>query len=101
MPSVSTPKRWPAPISVAEALDGGTGLHLGCLPTAVERGWTADDLASRALTLLRPLELGEALIDALTLTPTCGLAGWSPKGASAAYRSLGRAAALVADQLAR
>ena len=89
------------PDSVAEALDGGTGLHLGCLPTEVERGWTADDLAGRALTLLRPLELGDALIEAITLTPACGLAGWSPRGASAAYRSLGRAAAQVADQLAR
>jgi len=87
------------PDTVAEALDGGTGLHLGCLPTDVERGWTADDLAARAMTLLRPLELGD--IEALTLTPACGLAGWSPKGAAAAYRALGRAAPMVSEQLAR
>ncbi len=87
--------------AIAALVDGGAGLFLGCLPTAGERTWTPDELARRVLTLARPLELGEALTRRLTLTPACGLAGFSPAGASAAYRTLVRTAGIVAEQLHR
>lgn len=85
--------------ALAAVVDTGTALHLGVLPTASERAWTPDRLADRALRLLRPLELGDALADSLTLTPACGLAGWSASGVSGAYRALIRAAAIVDEQL--
>lgn len=85
--------------TIATLVDGGTGVSVGCLPTAAEKAWTPDQLARRVLALVRPLELGDTLADWLTLTPACGLAGWTTSGASTAYRALVRAAALVDEQL--
>lgn len=80
-------------------IEGGTGLYLGCLPAAAPEMWSPDAVAERAVGLLRPLELGDVLTDRLTLTPSCGLADWSPSGAASAYRTLGRACGIVAEQL--
>lgn len=85
--------------ALAEFVDAGHRLWLGCLPTATERDWAPDELVNRVLRVLRPLELGPALADTLVLSPACGLAGWSAVGASGAYRSLVRAAGLVNDAL--
>ena len=86
--------------AVAALVDGGTALYLGCLPTSgAARGWRPDDLVRRALRLLQPLELGSALADRLVLTPACGLAGFSPRGASAALAALRRASGLVDEAL--
>lgn len=85
--------------AIAALVDGGTGVYLGCLPTAAERVWTPDQLARRVLALVRPLELGDTVADRLTLTPACGLAGWTSSGASGASRALVRAAAIVDEQL--
>ena len=84
---------------VAGFVDGGGALYLGCLPTATERAWSVDQLVGRALEVLRPLELGAALADTLMLSPGCGLAGFSPRGASAATSALVRAAPLVDEAL--
>ncbi len=85
---------------LAAAIDDGFGLYLGCLPTADSaREWRPDDLVRRALTLLRPLELGPALADRLVHTPACGLAGFGPRQASAALGALRRASELVDDAL--
>lgn len=85
---------------LAAAVDDGMGLHLGCLPTSgAYRDWRPDDLVTRVLSLLRPLELGPALADRLVLTPACGLAGFDPRQASAALAALRRASGLVDDAL--
>jgi methionine synthase II (cobalamin-independent) len=83
---------------VAEFVDGGRTLHLGCLPTTSERLWSPDELVDRVLRVLRPLELAD-LPDRLVLTPACGLAGFSPRGAAAALNALVRAAPLVDEAL--
>ena len=86
--------------ALAQAVDGGLGLYLGCLPASGPvRDWRPDDLVRRVLGLLRPLELGPALADRLVLTPACGLAGFSPRRASAALGALRRASGLVDEAL--
>ncbi|MFT4218589.1 MAG: methionine synthase [Micropruina sp.] len=86
--------------ALAQAVDDGLQLYLGCLPTSrTAREWRPDDLVRRVLGLLRPLELGPALADRLVLTPACGLAGFSPRRASAALTALRRASGLVDDAL--
>ncbi|MBK8445812.1 MAG: methionine synthase [Micropruina sp.] len=85
--------------AIAGFVDSGHQLWLGCLPTASERVWSVDEVVARVLGALRPLELGERLADGLVLTPACGLAGWSARGASSALRTLVRAAALVDEAL--
>ena len=87
------------PHAIAGFVDSGHQLWLGCLPTASERVWSVDEVVARVLGALRPLELGERLADGLVLTPACGLAGWSARGASSALRTLVRAAALVDEAL--
>lgn len=44
---------------VAEFVDAGRTLHLGCLPTTSERLWSPDELVDRVLRVLRPLELAD------------------------------------------
>ncbi len=85
--------------AVAEFVDHGGSLYLGCLPTASERAWSVDQVVRRALKVLRPLELGSALADNLMLTPACGLAAWSAAGVSAATKTLLGAAPLVDEHL--
>lgn len=85
--------------AIVEFVDSGHQLWLGCLPTASERVWSLDAVVARVLGALRPLELGERLADGLVLTPACGLAGWSARGASGALRTLVRAAPLVDEAL--
>ena len=85
--------------AVAEFVDHGGSLYLGCLPTASERAWSVDQVVRRALKVLRPLELGSALADNLMLTPACGLAAWSAAGVSAAPKTLLGAAPLVDEHL--
>ena len=86
--------------AVAQAVDDGLGLYLGCLPTSGRtRTWTPDALVTRVLGLLRPLDLGSALADRLVLAPACGLAGFSARQASAALSALRRASELVDDAL--
>ena len=85
--------------AIAEFVDGGRSVYLGCLPTASQRTWHPDEIVSRVLKVLRPLELGGGLADSLVLSPACGLAGFSPRAASSALKALLRAAPLVDEAL--
>lgn len=86
--------------TVAQAVDGGLQLYLGCLPTSGPvRDWRPDDLVRRVLRLLQPLELGPVVADRLVLTPACGLAGFTPRQASSALAALRRASGLVDEAL--
>lgn len=86
--------------AVAQAVDGGLQLYLGCLPTSGSvRDWRPDDLVRRVLRLLQPLELGPTLADRLVLTPACGLAGFTQRQASTALAALRRASGLVDEAL--
>lgn len=88
--------------AIATAVDSGHALLLGVADTAtVDTVQAHDALARRALELLRPLELGPTLAEALVLTPACGLAGWSPAAALAQARAVRRAADIVAEELLR
>ena len=85
---------------LAQAVEGGLGLYLGCLPTSgPARDWRPDYLVRRVLKLLQPLELGPTLADHLVLTPACGLAGFPQRQASAALAALRKASGLVDDAL--
>ncbi|MFT3862589.1 methionine synthase [Micropruina sp.] len=85
---------------IAQTVDGGLRLYLGCLPTSGPvRDWRPDDLVRRVLRLLQPLELGPVLADRLVLTPACGLAGFTTRQASGALAALRRASGLVDEAL--
>lgn len=87
--------------AIAVAVHGGATLYLGCVPTASGGpAPSADALTRRVLGVLRPLELGPVLAGRLVLTPACGLAGWSPRDASAIWPTLTTVAGRVAEELA-
>lgn len=87
--------------ALAAALEGGTQLYLGVLPTSVpDRLLGIDELRTRTLRLLDRLSLGAAVTDRLVLTPACGLSGFSPAAASRVFDVLGKAAAQVTEELA-
>ncbi|HBX80721.1 MAG TPA: methionine synthase [Propionibacteriaceae bacterium] len=86
--------------SLGQAVDDGTNLLLGVQPTAPGSAvLTPDQLTRRTLAWLRPLELGPVMAERLTLTPACGLAGFSRTDAAAILANLGRAAAVVTEEL--
>ncbi|QGF24475.1 methionine synthase [Raineyella fluvialis] len=88
--------------AIAALLEGGRILHLGVARTVpVDTLPTADALAGRALSVLRPLELGPAIADRVVLTPACGLAGWTERPATQLLRRLGSAAGIVDEELSR
>ena len=87
--------------AIAEHIDAGATLWLGLLPTAQPAVPTADELVTRALTWLRPLELGPRLLNQLVLTPACGLAPFAAKDAVKASEVLRRAADLLAEAIVR
>lgn len=85
---------------LAECVEAGASLYLGILPAqTMDVVPRPDDLAKRALATLRPLELGPRLADALVLTPSCGLAGWTPGHARRVWPALREAAGLVGEGL--
>ncbi len=86
---------------VAGWLDQGRTLMLGCLPATPPVTDTADTVARRVLGVLRPLGLGPAILERLTLTPSCGLAGVTTREASTAMAALARAGSIVEDELHR
>lgn len=88
--------------ALGAAVADGTTLYLGCVPTASGvPAPSADALTRRVLAPLRPLELGPDLIERLVLTPACGLAGWTPRDASAVFATLAVVADRIADELSR
>jgi methionine synthase II (cobalamin-independent) len=88
---------------VAEALEAGSLIGLGALPTGPERGPlpTARQVADRALRPLRELGLDPSITGQLLVTPACGLAGFDRTSAIAALRAVADAARFVTDELAR
>ncbi len=88
---------------VAEALEAGTLIGLGALPTGPDRGapMTARQVADRALRPLRQLGLDPSIMGQLLITPACGLAGFDRTSAVAALRAVADAARYVTDDLAR
>ena len=88
--------------ALAAALDGGTALWLGCLPTAdpsVVAG--VDQVRTRALRVLDRLDAGDEAARSLVLTPACGLAGMPVATVSRVFEVLARAAAQVTEELGR
>ncbi len=87
--------------AVTAWLERGGDLLLGVQPTDVPDALlSVDDLARRAIGVLRSLRLpGELLDQQVTLTPACGLAGWAQGAAFEALRRLHRAADQVAELL--
>ncbi len=85
--------------ALAGAVDGGAGLYLGCLPTGGERRPAGVDHVRRSA--LGALErIGGPPAERLVLTPSCGLASWSPVEVSRGFDVLARAAEQVGTELA-
>ncbi len=70
-----TPADWER---LGPLLEAGKQLWLGCADAAAAQSPTADALTRGVLAALRPLELGDVLVERVVLTPSCGLAGWPP-----------------------
>lgn len=83
--------------ALAEAVEGGTRLFLGCI--AAGRVPSGDAVASDLLRRLRPLELGRTLTDNLVLTPSCGLADRTPAEVGRVFSALRAAAGIVGEEL--
>jgi len=86
--------------ALAEAVESGGALYLGCLPTAGStRPLGVDEVRRRTLAAVERIG-ATGIADRLVLTPACGLAGWEPAEASAAFRVLAKVADQVASELA-
>ncbi len=71
--------------SVAATVEGGTGLHAGCLPS--DGSGTREAAVRLLLDAWERTGLqGDRLAD-VVVSPTCGLAGLTPTGASSVYRT--------------
>jgi methionine synthase II (cobalamin-independent) len=85
---------------LAEHVDGGGDLWLGIVSTSPGSTLpSADQVVTRTLDWLRPLELGDRLAGHLTLTPACGLAGFTPAAAVRVARMLREASGLIEERL--
>lgn len=89
--------------AVARWLEGGGALVLGVLATDVpDRLPALDDVVRDAVRSLGRLGLDPGLLaERVSLSPACGLGGWTQGPARAALGVLRRAAPLVAEQLSR
>ncbi len=86
--------------ALAEAIEAGRTLYLGCLPTTGSpRPLGVDEVRRRALAAIERSGVGDGIADHLVLTPACGLATWQPAEASAAFRILAKASEQVAAEL--
>lgn len=84
--------------ALAAALDAGSRLYLGCLPTTgVPRPLGVDAVRRRVLTAV---ERTGATAARLVLSPACGLAGWSTREAVRAFEVLAKVAGQVDEELA-
>lgn len=87
------PRAWE---SVAVAVEAGVRLWAGALPTTAP-ATPPEAVAAPILRAWRELGLASALLDAVVVTPACGLAGCSPADAVRAHRTLPRAAAELTE----
>jgi methionine synthase II (cobalamin-independent) len=85
--------------AVGVALEAGLEIGLGALPTTGPP-CSADQVARRALTVLRDLGVEPTRSGQLILTPACGLAGATSAYAVRALRTVYTAAGIVTEQLA-
>ncbi len=87
--------------ALAQAWDAGRALWLGVLPTlAPDHLPGVDDLRRRTLRLLEDLGAGDDGSGRLVLTPACGLAGFPHSLVEQAFKTLGRVASQVAEEMA-
>lgn len=87
------PRGWE---SVAVAVEAGTALWAGALPTA-DPGAAPAAVAEPIGRAWRELGLDLRLLDQVVITPACGLAGVAPADAVHIHRSLPRAAAELTE----
>ena len=86
--------------ALADAADAGATLYLGCLPTAGEtHPLGVDAVRRRALAALDRIGAPSDVSDRLVLTPSCGLAGWTPGEVSRGFEVLARVREQVAAEL--
>ncbi len=79
---------------LAVALDEGTHVHLGVVPSTGQSAPSSRAALERVLRLLDMLGFGpDDVADELVLTPACGLAGAEPAYARSALRAVREAAA--------
>lgn len=86
--------------ALGEAVEGGTGLLLGCVPSTGEEGGMSDLALTVAPVRALWSRLGldpELLAEVVVVTPTCGLAGASPAYARAALSRCQEAARMLAE----
>lgn len=84
--------------AIGEAVEGGTRLFTGVVPSAEAPLSDPAGSVMGVRTLWRRLGLNPGLLtDAVTLTPSCGLAGASPEYARRALAHCARAARSLAD----
>ncbi len=96
----ASPARWE---SIAATLEEGVDLYAGCLPTT-----PVDSPAAVVRSAVRTVrdgmeraDLSAAELARLTITPTCGLAGLTPKGAHDVLRSALDAARELTEEASR
>jgi methionine synthase II (cobalamin-independent) len=85
--------------TIGAALDAGLEIGLGTLPTTGPQ-LTPDQVARRALAVLRDLGVDPSCSGQLILTPACGLAGTTGADAVRSLRTVRTAADIVTEQLA-
>ena len=83
---------------IGPAIEAGLVIGLGVVPSG--RAPTADLIADRVVSALRPLDLAPEITTRTVITPACGLAGSSVDAAVQVLRTLRTAADIVTDQLA-
>ena len=81
------------------AVEQGQGVWLGVVPTQIPHEVNPDQVAERALRVLRRFGLDPSLTSRVVLTPACGFAGWTTAAALQATRALARATEQVAERL--
>lgn len=89
----ASPARWE---SLAVTLEEGTQVYAGCLPA--DGTGTAQGGARLVLGAFERLGLDAALLDLVTVTPACGLAGLTPAGAQDVHRRLLETAREIIDR---
>ena len=85
--------------AVGTALEAGLDVGLGALATNAPAA-SPDEVARRALTVLRDLGVEPSRSGQLLITPACGLAGAPSPDAVRALRTVRTAADIVTEQLA-
>ncbi len=81
------------------AVEQGQTVWLGVVPAGTPHEVKPDDVAERALQIIRRFGLDPELSTRVVLTPGCGFAGWTEASALQATRALARATTQVGERL--